>query len=508
MTVISRGRRAALLLLLALAYFVGPAGAAKPLIVGSKAFPESWILGDLLVQVIEGAGAEAEHRENLGGTQILFWALESGRIDLYPEYTGTITEVILKEKGRPGPEEVRRKLAARGIGMSDSLGFNNGYALAVSSATAKQRNLRRLSDLAGHPDLRAGLSHEFIGRRDGWPGLSAHYGLRLSSVAGMQHELAYKALETGRIDLVDIYTTDPQIARLGLVLLEDDRDFFPRYEAVLLYRLDLAQREPAALAELLKLRGTIDEQRMIEANAAVAGGARPAEAAGRLRAVQRRQDAPAPAAPSVWNEIARNLGEHVDLVLRSLLAAIAVGVPLGVAASRSGAASALILGGSAAVQTIPSLALLAFFIPVMGIGRAPALAALFLYSLLPIVRNTCTGLTSIPLPLRESADALGLSPWFRLLHVELPLASPSISAGIKTSAVINVGTATLAAFIGAGGLGEPILRGISLLDNSMILSGALPAALLALAVQGACDLLDRLLVPHGLRLKGGERDRP
>jgi osmoprotectant transport system permease protein len=154
------------------------------------------------------------------------------------------------------------------------------------------------------------------------------------------------------------------------------------------------------------------------------------------------------------------------------------------------------------VQTIPSLALLVFLIPFLGIGGLPAMVALFLYSLLPIVRNTYAGLHDIPIQIRESAEALGLRAAARLRLVELPMAARAILAGIKTSAVINVGTATLGALIGAGGYGQPILTGIRLDDLGLILEGAVPAAVLALLVQGLFELAERWLVPRGLRLKG------
>jgi len=152
------------------------------------------------------------------------------------------------------------------------------------------------------------------------------------------------------------------------------------------------------------------------------------------------------------------------------------------------------------IQTIPSLALLAFLIPLLQqIGTLPALVALFLYALLPIVRNTYTGLSDIPPHLKESALVLGLPPLARLRLIELPLASRAILGGIKTAAVINVGTATIAAFIGAGGFGERIATGLALNDHGLLLAGAIPAALLALGVQTLFELLDRWLVPAGLR---------
>ena len=184
------------------------------------------------------------------------------------------------------------------------------------------------------------------------------------------------------------------------------------------------------------------------------------------------------------------------------LLAIIIGLPLGIIASRGGVIGHSILAVTGIIQTIPSLALLALLVPLpfFGISVRTAIVALFLYGLLPIVRNTASGLQDIPRPLRESAVALGLTASQRLRKIYLPLASRSILSGIKTSAVINIGTATLAALIGAGGLGEPIISGLNLNDHVTILQGAIPAALLALLVQFGFDLLDRVLIPRGLRL--------
>jgi osmoprotectant transport system permease protein len=208
------------------------------------------------------------------------------------------------------------------------------------------------------------------------------------------------------------------------------------------------------------------------------------------------------AAESFAHKLWRWTARHLELAGISLLLAIIVGLPLGIVASRGGPISHAILAVTGIIQTIPSLALLALLVPLpfFGISLRTAIAALFLYGLLPIVRNTASGLQDIPRPLRESAIALGLTGLQRLRKIYLPLASRSILAGIKTSAVINIGTATLAALIGAGGLGEPIISGLNLNDHLTILQGAIPAALLALLVQFGFDLLDRALIPRGLRL--------
>ena len=471
--------------------------------IGSKAFPESWNLGEALATIVREEGAEdVVHRHNLGGTEIVFQALRSGEIDVYPEYTGTIQEVILKSPRRLGIHEMAEHLRTMGFSVSDPIGFNDSYAIAVTREAARRYGLATLSDLARHPEIRLGLTHEFLGRQDGFPGLARVYGLDRRRVVGIEHELAYAALESGTIDGTDIYTTDAQIERMGLVVLRDDRRFFPRYDAVWLYRSDLGTREPAVLRAVRRLSNVVDEKRMIRANARVVLEKHPFQAAADTLLFEALGRNPAGRAASggMLGSLARNLVRHLELVGLSLAAAILIGVPLGIVAARSRAFGGAILGMVGALQTIPSLALLAFLIPILGIGVVPALAALFLYSLLPIVRNTVVGLTTIPAPLPEVAESIGLSSRAQLFRVRLPLASPAIMAGIKTSAVINIGSATLAALIGAGGLGEPILSGIQLRQNGLILEGAIPAAVLALLAQKGFDLLDRVAVPRGLRL--------
>ena len=485
----------------------GPARAERGVAVGSKAFAESWILGDALTAAMREAGvSDAAHRRNLGGTEIVLQALRSGNVDVYPEYTGTVQEVVLHAPRALSPPEMRAALARIGLGMSEPIGFDDSYAIAVTPEAARRYGLRALSDLAGHPEVRLGLTHEFLGRADGFPGLAARYGLSRKNVTGIQHELAYAAMASGKIDATDIYTTDAQIERMHLVVLRDDRAFFPRYDAVWLYRLDLARREPRAMAAMRRLTGTIDQARMIRANARVVlGGAESAAVAESLLAEISGLGAPATSSASEGRaaRIAKNTVQHLKLVVLSLLAAVVIGVPLGVAAARSRWIGGPVLAATGLAQTVPSLALLAMLIPLLGIGILPALVALFLYSLLPIVRNTYVGLTTIPPPLIESAACLPLSARAQLTRIRLPLASPAILAGIRTSAVINVGSATLAALIGAGGLGEPILSGIQLRRNDLILEGAIPAALLALLVERAFDLADRMAVPKGLRLAAG-----
>jgi osmoprotectant transport system permease protein len=467
---------------------------ADTLRIGSKRFTESYILGEVLRQAAAGT-TRVEYRPGMGNTGILYAALKAGSIDLYPEYTGTIAREILKVEGNPSLADIDRALAQQGLGVAVKLGFNNGYALALREDRARALGLRTLSDLAKRPGLKLGLSQEFIGRADGWPGLKAAYRLPYATPSGLDHGLAYEAIAAGRIDVIDVYSTDAKIGRYALRVLDDDRNFFPRYDAVLFYRLDVPKRFPEAWRALQALEGRIDERRMIRMNAAAELEGRTfAEAAALLDAdagpqgSARRNFLDVLFGPDFW----RLTGEHLVLVFASLAASIAVGVPLGVAAAKLPRAAQLILGTVGVIQTIPSLALLAFLIALVGaIGTLPALIALFLYALLPIVRNTCSGLVGIPRGMRQAALALGLSTRDRMLLVEVPLALPSILAGINTSAVINVGTATIAAFIGAGGYGERIASGLALNDNATLLAGAIPAAALALIIQGVFGIGER-----------------
>jgi osmoprotectant transport system permease protein len=469
------------------------AGQEAVLQIGSKRFTESYILGEILRETAQRAGAKAEHKAGLGNTGILVSALKAGAIDVYPEYTGTIAREVLRLEGDVSLADLDRRLAPMGFGVGVPLGFNNTYALAMRDDQAAKLGIRTISDLARHPGLKLGLSQEFIGRTDGWPGLKRAYALPHPTPAGLDHGLAYEAVEAGRIDVMDIYATDAKIERFNLRVLEDDRGFFPKYDAVLFYRRDLPARLPAAWKALAALEGRIDAGRMIKMNAAAELEGRTfAQAAGlffgEASTTPARGYWSALVGPDLW-KLTR---EHLVLVAVSLAAAVAIGVPLGVLAFKVRAAGQPILATVGVIQTVPALALLAFLIAALGrIGTVPALIALFLYALLPIVRNTHSGLEGIRPGMRQAALALGLSARDRMLSIELPLAAPTILAGVKTSAVINVGTATIAAFIGAGGYGERIVQGLALNDNALLVAGAVPAAVLALVAQGGFELLER-----------------
>lgn len=463
---------------------------AQDITIGSKKFTENVILGDIALGLAQSTGAQATHAKELGGSRILWEALLSGEIDVYPDYSGTLFQETLEAEGVTNLEELRFALKNYGIEMTDPLGFNNSYAVGLLRSRAEELGLKTISDLNAHPELALGFSNEFMDRGDGWPALRQSYGLVHENVRGVDHDLGYRALQAKSIDAKDLYTTDAEIAAYDLVALEDDRGHFPRYDAIYLYRADLKERAPEFVKALNAMAGRISAPKMIAMNKAARIDRVAEEQVAQDFLSQEgifttlEQEGP-------WDRLLDRTLEHLGLVTLSLSLAILIAIPLGILAYKKPRTGTLILGLAGLMQTIPALALFVVLIPLLGIGAAPTIAALFLYSILPIIRNSHAGLSTIPQGLLDSADAMGLPAGARMRHVELPLALPTILAGIKTAAVINVGLATLGAIIGAGGYGQPILTGIRLNDTGLILEGAIPAALLAVGVE-------RLL--HGLEL--------
>ncbi|MDI1275437.1 glycine betaine ABC transporter substrate-binding protein [Polaromonas sp.] len=479
--------------------------------IGSKRFTESYILAQVLAQTAAPhTPTPPSVLQGLGNTAIVYEALRSGSIDLYPEYVGTISQEILKGDASMSTQAMNTALAPLGLGVAVPLGFNDGYALAMLEDTAQRLGITSLSDLAQHPELKLGLSNEFIGRADGWRGLAQRYGAPQAPVA-LDHGLAYDAITQKQVDVIDIYTTDAKIGHLGLRVLKDDKAYFPRYDAVLLYRLDVPQRFPKAWAALQKVAGSIDENAMIAMNAraelqgvafdviardhlAAKGGAPVATSA--------TQD---PSKRGFWAklfgpDLARLTRQHLALTFISVGLAALIGIPLAVWVFPHPRLRAVVLGATGLMQTVPSLALLAMLISLMGvIGTVPALIALMLYALLPIMRNTVAGLGEVSGGLRLAGQALGMTAGQRMRHIELPLALPTILAGLRTATSIAIGTATIAAFIGAGGYGERIVTGLALNDGQLLLAGALPATLLALLSEALFEAVDWLLRHRRMR---------
>ncbi|MBA2683758.1 MAG: ABC transporter permease subunit [Gemmatimonadaceae bacterium] len=523
-------RRALLVLALAIAPLTSRAQApapAAPVIVASKPFGESYLLAEMFAQTLEAHGISVDRKPGLGQTQIAIEALRSGAIDVYPEYTGTGLLAVLHDTlpdslASDAPlvfAHVAREFSRRyGMRWLPPLGFQNSYAIAVRKNTAAEYRLRTMSDLARESShLTAGFTADFIGRPDGLAGLARAYGVRPRAVRPLAPAVKYQALASGAVDVIDGYSTDGLLAKYDLVTLIDDKHFFPPYQAAALVGSRLAHNRPDALAALTTLSGMLDERRMRALNRRIevdgedvkrvaadalrdvgitaatseraAGGAsenrKSLSTKGSLSSYlwQRRA--------SIWHLVL----QHLLLVALALGAAIVVALPLALALERTRRLAEPIVGALGVLETIPSIALLAFMIPFFGIGIEPALVALWIYALYPIVRSAYSGVRDADPSAVEAAEALGMTPWHRLLSVRLPLAAPVIMSGIRTAAVITVGAATLAAFIGAGGLGEPIVAGLALADTNMILSGALPAAALALLVDGALALVERAVAP-------------
>lgn len=513
-------------LLLAALCLAAPAAGApetRTVVVGSKNFTESRLLGDLMTLVIEAhTDLDVRHESSLGGTKICFDSLRGGEIDVYAEYTGTAWSILLKEEARVS-DSLRAFLRVESrsrelwdLEWLDPFGFENGYALTMNAERADALGIRSISDLREHQaDLSAAFSIEFTNREDGWRGISAFYDLELAEVRSLEHGLAYEAVAAGAADVIDAYTTDGKLLRFGLRVLEDDRGFFPPYDAAPVVRGELLREHPEVRAALGRLAFRIDDAAMTAMNYAieeegadfVAVARAFLEAEGLLEAGAESAARPGTGEGFVafflgrWPTTLSLLGEHVLLTLVAVLLAAAIAVPLGVFVSARPSLERLALGGAGVIQTIPSLALLAFMIPIPGLGLSErsAVAALLLYAVLPVLRNTVTGLQGVDPDLVDAARGMGLTDRQILVHVRLPLATRTIMAGLRTATVISIGVATLAAFIGAGGLGEPIVEGLYLNQPELVLAGALPAAALALVADALLGLLERAWTPRGLR---------
>ncbi len=488
-------------------------------VIGSKNFEESRLLGEMFAQLIESrTDLEVERRLGLAGTQVCFEALRTGAIDIYPEYTGTGLVTILGEPPKGGATATLNRVRRRFLEQWDlwwlaPLGFENAFEVAVPRELARRERIETISDLARlAPRLRGGFGHEFVGREDGLLGLQKAYGLRFASVQPMQHALKYQAAGSRAIDALDVYTTDGRLVLYNLQVLRDDRGFFPPYDAAALVRGATMRDHPEVGAVLGLLSGALDEETMRRLNFRLQEGKEGEAAVARdalhsLGLLQGGEQAAEPARRRpdllgyLWGErstVASRTLEHLGLCAAALALGVLVAVPLGLWLERRRRLAEPAIRALGLTQTVPSLALLAFMVPFLGIGTVPAVVALWIYSLFPIVRNTYTGVREADPRAVEAATALGMTPGQVLRRIRLPLAAPVLMAGIRTAAVITVGTATLAAFIGAGGLGEPIVTGLQLADTGMILSGAIPAAVLALLVDVVLGWIEKALQPPGL----------
>jgi osmoprotectant transport system permease protein len=474
---------------LTISCFVSAQPTEKNNTVGSKRFTESYVLGELINLTLRDAGVQASHRQGLGNTAIVVQALITGQIDVYPEYTGTILREILKRpETQVSLSELNAFLKPKGLKVAIPLGFNNTYALAVKAEQARALGLRQISDITNltaeqQSSLRIALSPEFKTRDDGWPALVKAYDLKIKSVKVLEHGLAYDALARGDVDIVDAYSTDAALARKDLILLKDDKQVFPRYDAVLLMRSDFDEKPLQSLA------GKLNEETMAKLNGLAESGVSFEKVArGFLDASIDNQSDSTQLSRFfkllIGPDFFAALRNHVLLVVVSSVLALLVGMALGILVHRRPRYTGGILGGVSLLQTIPSLALLAILIAVLNqIGAVPAVLALFLYGLLPIVNATHISLMEVPSNLKEAALALGCNKWRLLFFIELPFARQIIMSGLASATVMGVGTCTLAALVGAGGFGDRIVAGLAVNDHVLMLAGAIPAAILALLAQ-------------------------
>jgi osmoprotectant transport system permease protein len=490
----------------AVCLLLGGAGAAlgQSIVVASKEFPESYLLSEMMAQLLEDRGFSVQRKFGLSGTLITFESMTKGDIDVYAEYSGTLEQALLKLPERVSYSQLQETLKRQfDMDLLRPFGFDNTYVLAMSRAEAERRGLKKISDLARHPDLRLGFSHDFLNRADCWPGLVKVYGLTAQPSA-IAHALAYQAIREQKLDVTDAYATDGDIGRFDLVLLEDDRQYFPKYLAAPLVRGSV----PARAKEVLnQLAGKIPDAKMQALNASAVGQDKDFEEivpqvahSFLIEQGLLHQQTPRPI-QNKWLILLARVGQHLKITLVALLAGTIVAVPLGVLIYRVRLIARPVIYVAGLMQTIPSIALLAFMIPLFGTGEIPAMVALFLYALLPILRNTAVALFTVDPILKKVSVGMGLTVWQRLLHVELPLSWPAILSGIKTAAVINIGTATLATFIGAGGLGEPIQTGLQTNDRYLILYGVVPAAVLAILTEITFELFEKLAIPRHLLQK-------
>ena len=497
-----------------------PAGERKPLVISSKVFMENVILGEMLAVLLEEKyGLAVSRRLHIGGTKLVFEALKSGQADVYPEYTGTGYIMILKQREKKSPEAVYAAVKSGFLKKfqmiwSPPLGFENTYALAVRADDSRLKDIKKISRLKGRErGLSLAAGHEFMERQDGYDQFARFYGLHFpkNRIYTMNPGLMYTALKNGGADMIMSYSTDGRLKLFDFRLLEDDRGFFPSYKAAYLTRASVLKSHPELGMAFKDLEGKISQREMTDLNDRASRLKQdPALAARRFLIKKGILGRPLPKAEarqsladyylSKKSYFLKILKEHLILTFSALFFAMLFAFPLGVWSARKAKAAKIVFPIVNTLQTVPGLALLGFCIPFLGIGFAPAVFMLFVYSLLPLIRNTYEGIKAVEGEFIEEAFGLGLTSWQVLRKVELPLALPFLLAGLRTSAVVVVGAATLAALVGAGGLGDPVFRGIASVDSRLIFLGAAPAAGLAVALDRGLGLAERLLVSPGLRL--------
>ena len=492
----------------------------KEIIIGSKIFTENILLAEMLSLLLEeNYNFKVKRKFNLGGTKLVFDSLRNKEIDIYPEYTGTGYTMILKMSGETHPKKTYKVVKKEFLNQfnliwSLPLGFENTYALAVRNSDPRFKKIHSISQLEGKTNLfEIGMGHEFMERKDGFSNFVKKYELNFekNKTWTMNQGLMYSALKNKKMDMIMAYSTDGRIKAFDLKTLEDDKRFFPAYEVAYLTRKDVLRQYPKIKKAFKELEGNITEKEMIFLNNQVDQLKYDSTQIVRNFLVKKNllEDSIQNLTHQNWLDyyiskkeyFFKIFYEHLLLIFVSLFFALLLAVPIGLWASYNVKVEKTVFLIVNTLQTVPSLALLAIFIPFLGIGFLPAVVTLFIYSLLPIIRNTFEGIKNIDRVFISAGAGIGLSSWQILRYIQVPLALPMILAGVRTSAVIVVGTATLAAFIGAGGLGDPIFRGIATLNSKLIFLGAVPACLLAIFIDRLLAFLETVIIPKGLKLE-------
>jgi osmoprotectant transport system permease protein len=492
---------------------------SSPIIIGSKKFTESIILGEVLSIILEKKyNKQVIRKFGLGGTKIAFDALVNNDIHTYPEYTGTGYVMILKLDGEKDPSKVFQIVSSLfqekwDINWSKSVGFNNTYALAVRKGNNKFKFIKKISELSGNMgSIKYAAPYEFMERKDGHAPFSNFYNLNFSkeNITSMEAGLMYSAIIDQEVDMIIVYSTDGRIKTSNLKLLEDDKQFFPPYYVSYIYQNKTAKDHPPLQKAINLMEGLISQEEMVAMNDLVDRLKNDPYSVANNFLINKKIIDGDLTSNNVNNNfftyaytkrqyLLKLLLEHLSISFSALLLGCIISLPLGIILTRYVSLSKIVFPIVNIIQTIPSIALLGFLIPIFGIGFYPAMTTLFLYSLLPLIRNTYSGILSIDKDYIEAAKGLGLTNFQILTKVEIPLALPIIIAGIRTATVIIVGTATLAALIGAGGFGDPIFRGVATVNSKLILIGAIPAALLAIFADKIIGYIERVLVSKGVR---------
>lgn len=490
----------------------------KQLVIGSKIFTENILLAEMLALLLEEKyGFKIVRKFNMGGTRLVFDSLKEGYIDIYPEYTGTGYTMLLKMSGETSPEEIYKIVQTEFLERfqlvwSLPLGFENTYTLAVRKSDPRFQQIVSISQLSGQSEkFRLAMDHEFAERQDGFQNFSEKYRMNFvkHNLFTMNSALMYSALDNKEVDMIIAYSTDGRIKAFNLKVFADDKSFFPSYSAAYLTRESVFKLWPEVPMAFKDIEGHIDEKEMIALNNQVDQLKYELSQTARNFLIEKK----------VLNKQIQTLNssnlidyylsqksyffkifvEHLVLIFVSLFFALCFSIPMGVWAFYNSKVEKIVFSIVNTLQTVPSMALLGLLIPFLGIGFTPAVFALFIYSLLPLIRNTFEGIKNVDGSYVEASAGIGLTSWQILKFVQIPLALPVILAGVRTATVILVGTATLAAFIGAGGLGDPIFRGIATLDSRLIFLGAIPACFLAIVLDKSLAFLENLVISEGLK---------